>query len=225
MQDNPRRPGIATPLDCGRHAAAALLLATTLAGCTTTNPRTSMTASGPNASIHDQQRAAVPAAREADWRNGAIVYQVIVDRFAPPANLDAKRNLYPPPKRLREWTDRPTAGDYVPTANVYQHEIDFWGGGLASLRGKLAYSHDLGADALYLNPIHDVYTNHMYDALDYFAVSPEYGTRADVQALAADCHARGRRLVLAGGSNPTGARAAGVRGSPQHRESLHRAPS
>ena len=27
----------------------------------------------------------------ADWRNGSIVYQVIVDRFAPPANLDAYR--------------------------------------------------------------------------------------------------------------------------------------
>ena len=30
-------------------------------------------------------------AREQDWRNGAIVYQVLVDRFAPPANLEAKR--------------------------------------------------------------------------------------------------------------------------------------
>ena len=42
--------------------------------------------------------------READWRNGAIVYQVLVDRFVPAANLAAKRHLYPAPKVLRDWT-------------------------------------------------------------------------------------------------------------------------
>ena len=41
--------------------------------------------------------------RAADWRNGAIVYQVLVDRFAPAADLAAKRHLYPPPKVLRHW--------------------------------------------------------------------------------------------------------------------------
>jgi len=35
-----------------------------------------------------------------DWRNGAIVYQVFVDRFAPSANLEAKRSLYPALARL-----------------------------------------------------------------------------------------------------------------------------
>ena len=29
------------------------------------------------------------AAREADWRNGAVIYQVLLDRFAPAANLAA----------------------------------------------------------------------------------------------------------------------------------------
>lgn len=42
--------------------------------------------------------------REQDWRNGAVVYQVIVDRFAPSANLAAKRALYPAPKLLRDWS-------------------------------------------------------------------------------------------------------------------------
>ena len=32
-------------------------------------------------------KASVYEAREKDWRNGAIVYQVLVDRFAPPADL------------------------------------------------------------------------------------------------------------------------------------------
>jgi cyclomaltodextrinase len=46
----------------------------------------------------------------------------------------------------------------------------------------------LGADVLYLNPICLAYTNHKYDALDYLQVSPEYGTRDDLKALAADVH-------------------------------------
>lgn len=35
-------------------------------------------------------KASVYEVREKDWRNGAIVYQILVDRFAPSANLAAK---------------------------------------------------------------------------------------------------------------------------------------
>ena len=61
--------------------------------------------------------AAAPAGpyedRERDWRNGAVVYQIIVDRFAPSARLDAKRALYPPPKVLREWHEVPAKDQRV----------------------------------------------------------------------------------------------------------------
>jgi cyclomaltodextrinase / maltogenic alpha-amylase / neopullulanase len=62
----------------------------------------------------------------------------------------------------------------------------------------------LGADVLYLNPIHLAYTNHKYDAFDYQAVSPEFGTRDDVKALAKNVHARGMKLVLDGVFNHMG---------------------
>jgi cyclomaltodextrinase / maltogenic alpha-amylase / neopullulanase len=62
----------------------------------------------------------------------------------------------------------------------------------------------LGADVLYLNPICLAYTNHKYDALDYLQVSPEYGTRDDVKALAEALHARGMKLVLDGVFNHMG---------------------
>ncbi|MGN6524932.1 MAG: glycoside hydrolase family 13 protein [Burkholderiaceae bacterium] len=156
------------------------------------------------ANSHDRALAPVMQAREADWRNGAVVYQVLVDRFAPPANLDAKRALYPPPKQLHPWTDLPVHGRYLPGQKLWSHEIDFWGGDLASLRGKLDYVQGLGADVLYLNPIALAYTNHKYDTLDYRAVSPEYGTRDDVRALARDVHARGMKLVLDGVFNHMG---------------------
>ena len=156
------------------------------------------------ANASDQALAGVFEAREKDWRNGAVVYQVHVDRFAPPADLEAKRALYPAPKTLHPWTDLPTRGRYLPDAKVWSHEIDFWGGDLRSLRGRLDYVQGLGADVLYLNPIDLAYTNHKYDTLDYRAVSPEYGTRDDARALAQDVHRRGMKIVLDGVFNHMG---------------------
>ncbi|WP_284614521.1 alpha-amylase family glycosyl hydrolase [Aquabacterium humicola] len=52
--------------------------------------------------------------------------------------------------------------------------------------------------------MHLAYTNHKYDALDYRQVSPEFGTRADVKALAANLpelnleHAKVREHVYGG---------------------------
>ncbi len=149
-------------------------------------------------------QAGVYETREADWRNGAVVYQVIVDRFAPAADLQAKRALYPPPKALRDWTEVPAKGPYLPEQRLSAHELDFWGGDLGSLRSRLDHVTKLGADALYLTPIHLAYTNHKYDALDYQKVSPEYGTRDDFRRLAADAHRRGLKVVLDGVFNHMG---------------------
>lgn len=168
----------------------------------------------PYANVHELARAEEWAARDADWRNGAVVYQVLLDRFAPPANLEAKRALYPEPKKLRDWSETPTRGTYVESAEVWSHEIDFWGGDFASLMTKLDYIDSLGVDVLYLNPIHLAYTNHKYDAQDYFEVSPEFGTREDVKKLAAELHKRGRRLVLDGVFNHMG------RTSPHFQDAL-----
>ena len=152
----------------------------------------------------DRARAGVYEAREADWRNGAVVYQVLVDRFAPSAGLDAKRALYPAPKVLRRWDELPVRGHYLADAKVWSHEVDFWGGDLQSLRGRLDWVQGLGADVLYLNPIHLAWTNHKYDALDFKAISPEFGTEADFDALVADVHGRGMKLVLDGVFNHMG---------------------
>ena len=156
------------------------------------------------ASRHDLEFAGVFEAREHDWRNGAVVYQVLVDRFAPSANLDAKRTLYPAPKTLHTWDETPAKGRYLDSHKVWSHEIAFWGGDLASTAARLGHVQDLGADVLYLNPICLAWTNHKYDALDYLQVSPEYGTRDDLRALAADVHARGMKLVLDGVFNHMG---------------------
>jgi glycosidase len=142
--------------------------------------------------------------RECDWRNGAVVYQVLVDRFVPSADLDAKRALYPAPKVLRDWSEPSVPGVYLPDAKLNSQELDFWGGDLKSMRTRLDYIRELGADAIYLNPIHLAYTNHKYDALDFQRISPEYGDRNDFKRLATDIHAMGMKVVLDGVFNHMG---------------------
>lgn len=190
-----------------KFAATALLAAVTTMSPTANavDPGSSIT--GPEGNFYDQQLRGVFEAREQDWRNGAVVYQVLVDRFAPSQRLDEKRALYPAPKVLRAWTDLPQRGTYLPDAKLWSHEIDFWGGDLQSLSGRLDHVQQLGADVLYLNPIHLAYTNHKYDALDYQQLSPEFGTRADVKTLADDVHRRGMKLVLDGVFNHMGRKA------------------
>lgn len=152
--------------------------------------------------------------RERDWRNGAIVYQVLVDRFVPSANLNAKRALYPAPKVLRDWSEPSKPGKYLEDAKLSSQELDFWGGDLHSLGTKIDHIQALGAEVLYLNPIHLAYTNHKYDALDFQRISPEYGDRKDFKRLAADAHARGMKVVLDGVFNHMG------RNAPKFQEAV-----
>ncbi|MCC5874579.1 MAG: hypothetical protein JJU11_00025 [Candidatus Sumerlaeia bacterium] len=159
------------------------------------------------ASSHDLIRHAVMEERRNDWRNGAVIYQIIVDRFAPPdpEDLEARAHLYPAPKQLRSWDEEPRRGTYNNEVGLWSHEIDFWGGTLPGVLDHLDYVESLGVDVLYLNPIHEAYTNHKYDAFDFAAVSPEYGTRADVVAIVDDLDSRGMHLVLDGVFNHKGA--------------------
>lgn len=177
---------------------------------------------GPYANDRDRARGPELARREADWRNGAIVYQVIVDRFVPPPRPEEKRELYPPPKRLMKWDEKPLPGTENKEAGLWSHEIDFWGGDIASLKKRLDYVSELGATVLYLNPIHLAYTNHKYDAQDYFAVSPEYGDREEIAGLAEEVHAFGMKLVLDGVFNHMGRTAPMFLDALGNAESPHR---
>ncbi|WP_336205150.1 glycoside hydrolase family 13 protein [Nonomuraea sp. LPB2021202275-12-8] len=70
-------------------------------------------------------------------------------------------------------------------------------GDLAGVRDKLAYLGELGVDAIWLSPF---YTSPMadggYDVADYRAVDPMFGELADFDALIADAHALGIRVIV-----------------------------
>lgn len=153
--------------------------------------------------------------REQDWRVGAMVYQVIVDRFAPSLDLKKKESLYQPPLRLRKWNQAPVRGKFNQTAGAWQHELDFWGGDLQSLEQNLDYLQRLKVDVLYLNPIFKSLTNHKYDTHDYFKIDPAYGAAEEFKRLIEKSHKKGLKVILDGVFNHVGrkselfARAAG----------------
>jgi len=73
------------------------------------------------------------------------------------------------------------------------------GDGIGDLRGiieKLDYLESLGVSGLWLMPVNSAESYHGYDALDYYAIEPDYGTEEDFQALMAAAHERGIRVVV-----------------------------
>jgi len=153
---------------------------------------------------HDLLRDPEMQARADDWRNGAIVYQILVDRFAPPADRRAKQRLYKAPRKLMPWHSLPHGRPFLETAQVWGHEIEFWGGDLNGILARIDYLKRLGVEVVYLNPIFQAFTNHKYDAWDYQKVDPGYGTRDDLARLSDELHRQGMRLVLDGVFNHMG---------------------
>ena len=77
---------------------------------------------------------------------------------------------------------------------------DASGDGYGDLKGvisKLDYLRDLGVDAVWLSPF---YTSPMvdagYDVADYCDVDPMFGDLADADALIAEAHERGLRIIV-----------------------------
>ena len=144
--------------------------------------------------------------RAKDWRMGAVVYQVFVDRFAPSADMEAKRRYYTAPRKLMTWDQTPMPGRNDQKSGMWSHEMEFWGGDLKSVQSKLGYVRDLGADVLYLTPIHHAFSNHKYDAIDYNEIDPGFGTHADLKSLITDVHKQKMRIMLDGVFNHVGRR-------------------
>jgi alpha-glucosidase len=70
-------------------------------------------------------------------------------------------------------------------------------GDLDGLRARLDHLQTLGVDGLWLNPCYpSPQVDHGYDVADYTDIEPAYGTLDDFDALLAEAHERGLRLLL-----------------------------
>jgi glycosidase len=76
-------------------------------------------------------------------------------------------------------------------------------GNLAGVTARLDQIRDLGADVVWLMPIHPIGREKRkgslgspYSIRDFYAVNPDYGTPDDLKRLVRDAHARGLRVLL-----------------------------
>jgi len=73
---------------------------------------------------------------------------------------------------------------------------EFFGGTLKGITEKLDYIQDIGANAIYLNPVFPSSTAHRYDITDYFGIDERLGSEEDFRALVETAHEKGMRVML-----------------------------
>ena len=127
-----------------------------------------------------------------DWVRQAVFYQVFPDRFADgdPANnvRDGEYQYRGLPARARAWGEQPASGR--------QAMVEFFGGDLPGLTAHLDYISELGASAVYLNPVFTALSNHRYDVIDYENVDPHLGGNAALVEFRQRSEALGLRYLL-----------------------------
>ncbi|WP_032981731.1 alpha-amylase family glycosyl hydrolase, partial [Cronobacter malonaticus] len=70
-------------------------------------------------------------------------------------------------------------------------------GDLPGVTRRLDYLQKLGVDAIWLTPFYlSPQVDNGYDVANYTAIDPAYGTLEEFDALVADAHARGIRVIL-----------------------------
>ena len=70
-------------------------------------------------------------------------------------------------------------------------------GDLAGVRTRLSYLAGLGIDAIWFNPWYpSPMSDAGYDISDYRSIDPVFGTLADADALIAEAHAAGIRIII-----------------------------
>ena len=109
----------------------------------------------------------VPGFSTPEWAKGAVMYQILVDRFynGNPAGdvLDGEYYYVDgPTKHVENWAHCPQGFSVR----------EFYGGDLEGVRQKLDYLQELGIEVLYFNPLFVSPSNHKYDCQDYDYIDP-----------------------------------------------------
>lgn len=112
----------------------------------------------------------VPGFTTPDWAKGAVMYQILVDRFYNgDLSNDVETNEY---FYIRTTSQKIENWDKVPSNFSV---AEFYGGDLEGVRKKLDYLQNLGVEVIYFNPLFVSPSNHKYDIQDYDYIDPHYG--------------------------------------------------
>jgi cyclomaltodextrinase len=120
----------------------------------------------------------MPEPTTPEWVKHAVFYQIFPDRFAASQRIAKPINIEP-------WDSDPT-------------EFGYKGGDLLGVEEHLDHIVELGATALYFNPIFQSASNHRYHTHNYYRVDPLLGGDAAFDVLLAACKRRGLRVILDG---------------------------
>lgn len=112
-----------------------------------------------------------PGFKTPQWAKGAVMYQIMVDRFRngdPTNTVEDGEYFYIGDRavQVKDWNKYPEG---------YMAIREFYGGDLQGVIDKLDYLQELGVEVLYFNPIFVSPSNHKYDIQDYDYVDPHYG--------------------------------------------------
>ncbi|WP_273831820.1 alpha amylase N-terminal ig-like domain-containing protein [Guptibacillus sedimenti] len=151
-----------------------------------------------------------PGFKTPDWMKEAVVYQIFPDRFynGNEGNDDAKETARgPEPIEDQNWGELPDNPRLSDSANYDGDGIwsnDFFGGDIKGIQQKLDYIQSLGVNTIYLNPIAKAASNHKYDATDWKAVDPMFGTPEEFKAFTDELEKRDMHLIMDGVFNHVG---------------------
>ncbi len=112
----------------------------------------------------------IPGFSTPDWSKGAVMYQILVDRFynGDPSNdvlTDEYFYIRTTSQKVEDWEQCPSDFSVA----------EFYGGDLEGVRQKLDYLQNLGVEVIYFNPLFVSPSNHKYDIQDYDHIDPHYG--------------------------------------------------
>lgn len=111
-----------------------------------------------------------PGFKTPDWAKGAVMYQIMVDRFNNgDKSNDVMTNEYAyigrGVSKVENWMEPPAVDG----------TRQFYGGDLQGVIDKLEYLEKLGVEVIYFNPIFVSPSNHKYDTQDYDYIDPHFG--------------------------------------------------
>lgn len=112
----------------------------------------------------------IPGFSTPEWSKGAVMYQILVDRFyngdtSNDVLTDEYYYIRSTSKKMENWEDCPSDFSVA----------EFYGGDLEGVRQKLDYLQELGVEVVYFNPLFVSPSNHKYDIQDYDYIDPHYG--------------------------------------------------